>query len=42
MAEMAFMYTVATGIFAFLAAILFGARARRHSKGNPSETHAAS
>ena len=42
MAEMAFMYTVTTGIFAFLTAILFGARARRYSKRNPPETHAAS
>ena len=42
MAEMAFMYTIATGIFAFLTAILFGARARRYSKGYPSETRATS
>lgn len=33
MADAMFMYTVATGVFAFLTAIVFGTRARRYSSG---------
>lgn len=33
MADAMFMYAVATGMFVFLAAILFGARAKRYSGG---------
>jgi hypothetical protein len=33
MAEETFMFAVTTGIFAFLAAVLFGSRARRYRKG---------
>lgn len=33
MADSMFMFTVTAGIFAFLVAILFGARAKRYSSG---------
>jgi hypothetical protein len=44
MSEVMFMFTVTAGIFAFLTAIVFGARAKRYSAGNTSsgghaETH---
>jgi hypothetical protein len=40
MAEEMFMFAVTTGIFAFLAAVLFGSRARRYRQEYPSaESH---
>lgn len=40
MAEEMFMFAVTTGIFAFLVAVVFGARAKRYSSGyTPSEDH---
>lgn len=33
MADEMFMYAVTTGIFVFLVAIMFGARAKRYSSG---------
>jgi hypothetical protein len=36
MAEEMFMFAVTTGIFAFLVAIVFGARAKRYSSGYTS------
>jgi hypothetical protein len=41
MAEEVFMFAVTTGIFVFLTAIVFGARAKRYSAGyTPSGGHA--
>jgi hypothetical protein len=41
MAEQMFMFAVTTGIFVFLTAIVFAARAKRYSTGwTPSEGHA--
>lgn len=43
MADAMFMYTVTAGIFAFLVAVVFGARAKRYRSGyTSSEGHAAS
>jgi hypothetical protein len=40
MAEEMFMFAVTAGIFAFMAAVLFGSRAKRYSQGyTPSEGH---
>lgn len=43
MAESMFMYAVTAGIIVFLAAVLFGARAKRYSSGySKAEGHAES
>jgi hypothetical protein len=43
MADAMFMFTVTAGIFAFLVAIVFGARARRYHSGySKTEGHAES
>lgn len=41
MADGTTMFAVTAGIFVFLAAVLFGARARRYSSGYSSEGHPA-
>ncbi len=42
MSEQMFMFAVTTGIFVFLAAVLFGARAKRYGSGyTPAEGHAS-
>jgi hypothetical protein len=42
MADSMFMFYVTAGVFAFLVAVLFGARAKRYSAGyTPSEGHKA-
>lgn len=41
MAEASFMFAVTTGIFVFLTALVFAARAKRYSAGySPSAGHA--
>jgi hypothetical protein len=43
MAESMFMFAVTAGIFVFLAAVLFGSRAKRYSSGyTKAEGHAES
>jgi hypothetical protein len=42
MADSMFMFYVTAGIFAFLVAVVFGARAKRYSAGyTPAEGHSA-
>lgn len=41
MADEMFMYAVTTGIFVFLVAIMFGARAKRYSSGRKQDSVAA-
>lgn len=40
MADAMFMFAVTAGIFVFLAAVTFGARAKRYGSGYSKEGHA--